>query len=345
MESSARWVNAQAEPWDEGTGGLLGSRPGGRLRGKIGLAALGLAGLLFGGFPYWAARRVMYPVNPTPVPNANPGQLEIDLPTDVQPEFVKFAARDGGKLSAWFVPGPDSAQKPWPCIMLVYGYAGFKEQMAYYAKIVHEAGFASLMFDMQGSGLRRGRPVTLGYKEKWDLMDAVRYVRGRPDVDGERVGVLGVSMGAATALLAAEDDPHIKAIVADSSYATVADMIQPGLRAFVGSPATVFAPLIVWFAETMMGVKASEITPEASARKLGDRPVFIIHGSDDSLTDPKSADRLYAALTGPKELWIVPECGHARAPEVAYDEYRQRVNGFFKRTLAAQPEAAPNDVV
>jgi dipeptidyl aminopeptidase/acylaminoacyl peptidase len=292
----------------------------------------GLAGLVFGGFPYWAARRVMYPVNPAGMPTALPGQLELDLP-GVVAERVTFEARDGGRLSGWFVPGPNAAQKPWPCILLIYGYAGYKEQMAYYAKIVHEAGFASFMFDMQGSGLLRGRPVTLGFKEKWDLMDAVRYVRTRSDVDGERVGALGVSMGAATALLAAEDDPHIKAIVADSSYANVVDMIQPGLKAFVGSPATFFAPLIVRFAESMMGVKASQISPEASARKLGERPVLVIHGGDDSLTDPQSARRIYAALTGPKELWIVPNCTHARAPEVAFDEYRRRVNDFFLRTL------------
>ena len=343
MATSAQLAHTQLEPWDEGTGGILVPRAGGRLRGKLGLGMLGLGMLLFGGFPYWAARRVMYPGNQSTVPVATPGTLDLDMP-GVMAERVQFAARDGGRLSGWFVPGPGTSRKPWPCILLVYGYAGYKEQMAYYAKIVHEAGFASFMFDMQGSGLRRGRPVTLGYKEKWDLMDAVRYVRGRSDIDGERLGALGISMGAATALLAAEDDPHIKAIVADSSYATVADMIQPGLRAFVGSPATIFAPMIVWFAELMMGVKATEITPELSARKLGNRPVLVIHGSDDVLTDPQSAHRIHAALTGPKELWIVPNCGHARGPEVAYDEYRQRVNDFFKRTLLPS-EPATGEVV
>jgi dipeptidyl aminopeptidase/acylaminoacyl peptidase len=299
---------------------------------------LGLAGLVFGGFPYWAARRVMYPANSAARPAATPEDLALDLP-GVEAERVEFPSRDGGILSGWFVPGPDSAPKPWPCILLVYGYAGYKEQMGYYANIVHKAGFAAFMFDMQGSGLRRGKPVTLGYKEKWDLMDAVSYAHGRPDVDGERLGALGISMGAATTLLAAESDPRIRAIVADSSFATLVDMIQPGLKAFVGSPAALFAPLIVRYAETMMGVKASTISPEDSARKLGDRPVMVIHGNDDPLTNPRSAHRIHAALPGPKELWIVPNCGHARGPEVAYDEYRQRVNDFFRRTLAAPPPA------
>ncbi len=343
MENSVRWADTRLEPWDEGTGGVLPPRLGGRLRGKLGLATLGIAGLVFGGFPYWAARRVIYPASPAAAVGPQPGQLELDLP-GVKPEYVEFASRDGGKIGGWFVPGPASAPKPWPAILLVYGYAGYKEQMAYYAPIVHAGGFASFMFDMQGSGLRRGRPVTLGYREKWDLMDAVRYVGGRADVDADRLGALGVSMGAATAILAAENDPHIKAVVSDSSYANVADMIQPGLRAFVGSPATLFAPMIVWFAETMMHVKASDINPEKSAHHLGNRPVFVIHGADDMLTDPRSARRIYAALQGPKELWMVPNCEHARAPEVASDEYRRRVNGFFKHALdlpADDPTSRP----
>ncbi|MEO5952348.1 MAG: alpha/beta fold hydrolase [Chloroflexia bacterium] len=335
MATSAQLAHPHTEPWPQPQSPLTAMAPRlwGAKRGKAGIALLGLAGLIFGGFPYWAARRILYPVNPA-MPAVIPDHLDTEIP-GVEAEYAEFPTRDGGKLGGWFIPAPASASEPAPCIMLVYGYGGFKEQMIYYAQIVHEAGFSSFMFDMQGSGLRRGKPVTLGYKEKWDLMDAINYVRTRPEVDGEHLGVLGVSMGAATALLAAEDDPHIKSIVADSSYANMVDMIKPGLRAFVGSPATIVAPMIVWFAENMMGVKASDITPETSAHKLGRTPVFIIHGANDQLTDPHSAQRIYDALSGPKELWVVANCGHARAPEVEPEEYRRRVNEFFKRTLAA----------
>lgn len=332
MATSAQLAHTTVEQWPQTPVANMEPRLQNFGRGKAGLALLGLAGLIVGGFPYWAARRVLYPMNPT-MPAATPNHLDLEIP-GVEAEYTEFDSRDGGKLGGWFVPAPSSAQEPAPCIVLVYGYAGYKEQMVYYSKIFHEAGFSSFMFDMQGSGLRKGKPVTLGYKEKWDLMDAIAYVRGRRDVAADQIGVFGVSMGAATALLAAEDDPAIKAVVADSSYASVVDMIQPGLRTFVGAPATIFAPMIVWFAENMMGVKAKEITPETSARKLRKIPVFVIHGADDALTDPQSATRIYDALQVPKELWIVPDCGHARAPEVAPEEYRRRVNGFFRKALA-----------
>jgi dipeptidyl aminopeptidase/acylaminoacyl peptidase len=293
-----------------------------------------LAGLLFGGLPYLAARKVLYPPAPAPLPHGLDGALPIDR--DVRAERVEFEARDGSRISAWFVPGLPGVERS-PCILLAHGYGGCKEDMAGYAAMLRIAGFSSLMFDMEGSGLRAGRPVSLGHKERWDLMDAANYARSRPDVDAERIGVLGISMGAATALLAAELDPGIRAIAADSSYATLTDMVAPGLRMFGGPSATWFAPLIVRMGEAMIGIRATDISPERSAAKLGDRPLLVIHGESDDLTHPNSATRIYEAASGPKELWVVPGCGHSQGPVVSPIEYKRRVNGFFQDALDWPP--------
>jgi dipeptidyl aminopeptidase/acylaminoacyl peptidase len=336
-------ISVATEPRERGldmertmTPGEVGASGTGR---ALALAGLGLAGLVLGGFPYWAARRVMYPAFEEAMPAGTHIPLDIELSSDAVPEYVVFGGHDGLERSGWFVPGPDARKKPWACVLLLYGYGGYKEQMAYYAKMLHEAGFACFMFDMQGSGMLRGLPVTMGFKERWDTLDAVEYLATREDVDSGRIGALGVSMGAATALMAAEVEPRIRAVVSDSSYADLNDMVQPGLRAFVGPPATFFAPLILRWAEQMVGMKAGEVHPEASAARMGDRPVFVIHGADDQLTDARSAPRIYAAASGPKELWVVPDCGHARAPEVAHDEYVRRVSAFFRDALAEETMA------
>lgn len=308
----------------------------GGIRGKLArggaLAGLGLAGLVFGGLPLLAVRRILYPTWAEQYYKTSGGKLELDV-VDVKPEYVVFDARDGKQLSGWFVHAPAWVSQPWPVVLLVYGYGGFKEQMAGYAKIIHEGGFATFMFDMSGSGLRSGEPVTFGYKEQWDMLDAAAYLRTRPDVDLTRMGALGISMGAATALLAAAEDPGIKAIVSDSSYADLFGMVRPGVSAFVGPRAIFLAPFIVRIAETMLGMKAGSVRPDHAAASLGDRPLLIIHGDCDSLTDPNSAQRLYDAASGPKELWVVPECGHAYAPVAAPDEYKRRVNEFFQKYL------------
>ncbi|HKP55023.1 MAG TPA: alpha/beta fold hydrolase [Chloroflexia bacterium] len=312
---------------EESSGG-----PRRRLRGalsRVGFGLIGFAGLVFGALPIFAARRLLYPVTHEPPPYTEEGL--IDVP--VRPERVEFMARDGKPLSGWFVPAPDGTPKPWSCVVLIYGYGGYKEQMHEYAKMVHEGGFATLMFDMRGAGLRRREPVTLGYKERWDLMDAVRYIQTRSDVDPNRIGAFGLSMGGAVAIMAAAEEPGIKAIVTDSAYADITDMIKPGIVVFLGKLALPFAPLIVRYAETMMGIRAHEIRPEKAASKLGERPLFVIHGLDDALTHPQSAYKIYQAATGPKELWLLPECGHGCAPSVAPAEYKRRINEFFSRWL------------
>lgn len=305
------------------------------LRGGA-LAGVGLGGLLLGGLPLWAARRLIYPIAPEPLPQNMNGNLQIEA--TALPERVEFASRDGMPLGGWFVPGPPSQPAPWPCILLVYGYGGCKEQMAGYAQMLHQAGFATFLFDMHGSGTRKGDPVSFGYAERWDLMDAAKYVTSRPDVDKERIGVLGVSMGAATALLASADDPSIKAVVSDSSFADLVEMVKPGLKAFLGLPSFPFAPLIVRYAEAMLGMKTSEVKPEEAASRLGERPLMVIHGLDDELIHVASAHRIYNAASGPKEMWLVPNCTHAQAPVVATEEYQRRVNAFFTRWLGAERE-------
>src|SRR5438552_858722 len=159
----------------------------------LSVLGLGVAGLAFGGVPWWAARRIIYPMGAEPLPQ----DLEeaLDVGVDARPEKVEFNGLDGLKLEGWFVPGPDPGGAPWPVVLLVYGYGGYKEQMVSYAGILRSGGFATMMFDMPGSGRRRGQPVTLGFRERWDLIAAARYLRSRPDVDPDRIGVLGVSMG------------------------------------------------------------------------------------------------------------------------------------------------------
>lgn len=335
MEIAAKHSNLSPEPIASIAGkGPDRARRGGLLNsvgGKGAMLGAGLLGVLLGGLPFLAARALLYPRWAAENEKSMGGKLDLDL--EVQPEYVKFTGRDGKAIGGWFVPAPPGTPEPWPCVLLIYGYGGFKEQMAGYARSIYEGGFATFMFDMSGSGLLKGQPVTFGFRERYNALDAANYLRTRPDVDPERLGVLGVSMGAATALLAAEADPGIKAIVSDSSYADLFGMVKPGIGAFVGPRAVMVAPLIVRYAELMVGMRSAAVRPDLAAETLGDRALFVIHGDSDPLTDPNSAQRLYEAASGPKELWIVPDCGHAYAPVVAPDEYKRRVNEFFQKYL------------
>ena len=82
-----------------------------------------------------------------------------------------------------------------------------------------------MLFDFRYRGESEGDAQTLGVKESWDIQSAVDYLKERPDVDAERIGVQGGSLGAASAILAAAEKSEIKGVVAQIPFAS----INPGL--------------------------------------------------------------------------------------------------------------------
>lgn len=116
---------------------------------------LGLLGVLVGGLPIWAARRVIYPFSSEP---ALPDVVALEEALGVRPERVEFEGRDGKMLSGWFVPGPEGVVTPSPCVVLAHGYGGHKEQMAGYARSVREGvslRYCSILAVVDCAGARR----------------------------------------------------------------------------------------------------------------------------------------------------------------------------------------------
>jgi uncharacterized protein len=81
------------------------------------------------------------------------------------------------------------------------------------AQFLSRAGYSILLFDFQGHGESTGTGITFGFLESRDATAAVNFVRER--FPGEKIGVIGMSLGAASALLA--DPPlAVNALVLES---------------------------------------------------------------------------------------------------------------------------------
>ena len=105
-------------------------------------------------------------------------------------ERVRFPASDGEPVAGLFRAAGARA----PAVILVNGLVGGPGRWDRFAPYLHAAGFATLAYD------GRGGVDVAGLAEEAD--GAVAYLRGRPDVDPERLGIIGASVGASTALLA-----------------------------------------------------------------------------------------------------------------------------------------------
>lgn len=88
-----------------------------------------------------------------------------------------------------------------------------------------------MAFDLSSQGKSDGDLITLGLNEKYDLLGAVSYLKSR-DHTGDNIGVIGFSMGAATTLLAANENDDIKAVIADSPFRNAGLFLREGLPFF-----------------------------------------------------------------------------------------------------------------
>ena len=242
---------------------------------------------------------------------------------------VEFVSTDGTSLYGWFIPG----ERP-RTIVLLHGFGEDRRQVLPHAGFLHDAGYSTLLFDLRSRGESGGDAVTFGYHERGDLEGAVRYLKQRPEADGEIVGALGVSMGGATAIMAAVDMPELKAVVSESAFRSVNSAVASSFEHFIDLPAFPFAPVTVFIIERRLGIRTDEVVPEEYVARISPRAVFIIHGRDDVTIVPEDGLALHAAAGEPREpLWLIENAAHAEGMEVEPDEYARRVLDFFGRHL------------
>jgi fermentation-respiration switch protein FrsA (DUF1100 family) len=175
--------------------------------------------------------------------------------------------------------------------------------------------------------------VTLGALEWIDLQSAVDYLETRDDVDPERIGAFGLSLGGSVAILAAAKDPRIRAVVADSAFSDATNVISRGFKLIFHLPSFPFAPITVRFAEWKTGARVHAIRPANVIGQISPRPILLIQGEEDSLVTPKNASENFAAAREPKEIWWVPGADHVEASAIMREEYEDRIVAFFCRAL------------
>lgn len=226
---------------------------------------------------------------------------------------ITLETADGLELAAWFVPA-SSVPDPGgvPTILLTHGLLESKSSMLHLVPWFHKEGYNVMLFDFRGHGGSDREPTSIGPAEVMDVQAALDWLEAEGVVD--RVGGLGMSLGAAALVNTAVQDTRLDALVLDSLFADWSDTdfaegyrlspdwLVPG----VPSPERLMASIHV--------------------------PVFIIHGTADILEDKEHAYRLYEAANEPKTLWI-NDSGHAWSSWTYPDGYRDKVTGFFSSAL------------
>lgn len=246
-------------------------------------------------------------------------------PDDLAAQEVSFASRSGATIHGWFVEGRPQRG----AVLLLHGVHANRLAMLQRARVLSAAGYAVLLIDFQAHGESIGRRITFGLLESRDAQAALAYLRRQ--APGERVGVIGVSMGGAAAVLA---DPPLAAdaFVLEQVYPTIDEALDNRLRLHLGSVGVLVAPLLRAAMSWHLGLDPVVLRP---IDRIGDlrAPVFVIAGDIDRHTTSEQSQALFAAASEPKQLWIVPGAAHVDLQARAGAEYQRRVLAFLDTTL------------
>lgn len=265
-------------------------------------------------------------------------------------EDVHFPARDGLRLSGWFIPRKRANQRGTnTTIILVHGWpwnrlgsAGGNIltdvpgsepiELIHLAHALHTVGYNIFMFDLRNHGQSAGSPpVTFGLNEANDLLGAIDYLNGRDDIDTERIGVIAFSAGANTLLYTLPHTDKIKAAVAvqPTSPQIFARRYSHWLLGPLGAPVLWLADLIYQFTS---GMRLRSIEPVFAAAGAGKTPLLFIQGNGDPWGSVKNVADMAAAAPLTTDPIIVESSGRYSGyrylvdhPEVAATFFREQI--------------------
>jgi dipeptidyl aminopeptidase/acylaminoacyl peptidase len=244
---------------------------------------------------------------------------------------VQFRASDGVWLSGWLaLAGPRA-----PVVILVHGFKGTRTDMLRWARFLYDAGYSVLLYDSRGCGASAGWHIGLGATEPDDILGAVTYLRKLTETADSRIGVLGISLGAGEALLAAARDSSIVAVVADSAWTDEHPQLDRMSWLPAGPIALPALPYEAPLVNALIGARLTDTRPIAAVASIAPRAVLLIHSADDAnATTPLAGEQtLFAAAHAPKEEWIAPSGGHTGALAAHPADYAAHVLTFLAQYL------------
>ncbi len=294
------------------------------------------SGMVVGGMLAGTAAAATYvvsaltrPGRSTPSDDFTFSPFELGIPF----EEVTFMPEVGDHfVRAWWLPRAETRR----VIIACTGYRAKRSDLLGIGSALWRAGHNVLLFDFHGHGAGLGAPVTLAYRELNDFLGALDYAMRR--VPGAVVGVIGYSMGAAVAIRGAARRPEVRALVADSSFATHEGEVRYAIGKALRLPPAA-ARVVAWAAEPLLrwraGYRHADVEPLRDIARLAPRPVLLIHATADELIPVEDAYRLFEAAGEPKALWVDDGASHCGVYFVDRARYGERVAAFFHEHLAA----------
>jgi len=256
---------------------------------------------------------------------AAPRVVERGRPAGLPWREVRLPTANGKSLFGWFV----TAGERRPALVVMHGWGGNAEMMLPLAAPLQAAGYALLLLDARCHGQSDDDSFASLPRFAEDIEAGLRWLAAQPEVDPLALGVVGHSVGAGAALLAASRQPTVRAVVSLAAFAHPATMMRRWL-ASMHIPYWPLGAYILAYVQRVIGHRFDAIAPCRTIARVA-CPVLIVHGLADETVPVAEARQIHAARASDAvELLLVPG---------SHDDYgdlglvEARLREFLARTL------------
>lgn len=248
-------------------------------------------------------------------------------PRALEAEPITFSSESGSVIHGWL----SRAEMKRGAILLLPGLRSNRLAMVHRAEFLRAAGYSTLLIDFQATGESPGKAITFGWRERFDVLAAVRFLHDQ--LPEEPVAIIGTSLGGAAALLATPP-LDVQGVVLEAVYPSIDVAVKNRLEMRIGRLGRFMAPPLLFQLQPRLGVNPSELRPLDHIGEVH-CPLLIIGGADDLHTKAADTRALYEAAHEPKQLWLIPGAGHVDYLDALGDTYRARVLAFLAAALRA----------
>lgn len=229
---------------------------------------------------------------------------------------VSWQLANGAVQSAYFRSGTSGA-----VAIALHGSPGSGAGFYPLVAALAEYGVGTLVIDLPGYGSSEGDRTWAGHYEESVLL-GLDFLDSQPDVDPDRITVLGYSQGGNIAARMAARDERISRVICMACYTNLHDQLLEQFRWRLPG-----IGLFAIAAAKASGVKMDLMDSIAALSQVSHKPLLVISGDNDHAIPVAMAETL-AATSSHGQLWIIEGGNHINLSEVAGDALYERIAKF-----------------